>query len=275
MISKMKRCLALVAAVAAVFLLGNCSGGGFRSVTDFEAAKFLKHVQIWAVEGNGHKTSIVKPTRSLTVNGSPAVPITRDGYFLATSHGVPKGSDVLTMRDAANLPVYLTKVNESGPAEFQTIAVKSPLRYERQTGIPAGIREQRLRVVKRHFASDLVLLKASFPTQDYVEVLSSVPAPGEPVYFPTNPLLGERSALLLTPLERIEITSSGTWFVAVDHMASYGYSGTPMMNPEGKLIALGAKGLMSKKHPKLWGSGMSWELLEEMIAADRAAHGGR
>lgn len=267
----MSRRLALaVLLLASPFALGSCSSSQYRDLTAQESQTFLKHVQIWVMSPKAGRASILNPPAGAEVDASLAVPITSDGYLLATAHGVPAKGVVLTLRDGENHPVYISLLDGKGPAEFQVVSADGEdagLRSSKSTTV--RLKEQRLRVVKRYYASDLVLLKAPFRTPDHVKVLSSVPVPNEPVYFPSNPVLGERNALVLCPLDRIAITSANSWFVAVEHAARQGYSGTPMMNQEGDLIALGVKSSLSAKHPVLWGSGIAKETLDEAIASDR------
>lgn len=265
---------ALLAALALSWGLAACSNARYRELSEAEAGLFLKHVQLWVMAPQGGRASILKPAKGSSVDASLAVPVTRDGYLLATSHGVPRGKVALTLLDGENRPVYVATLDGKGPAEFQVVTSLRPLEGWRMNQPPPGTRERRLRVVQRFPSSDLVLLKAPFATPRHVEVLSSVPMPREPVYFPSNPLLGEQGTLVLCPLDYIQITSANTWFVSVEHIASQGYSGTPMMNHEGRLIALGVKSSLSREHPVLWGSGISKEVLDETIARDRRRQGG-
>lgn len=267
----MLRCLALVVLLALPLSLGSCtSSGQSRDLTNQEAQTFLKHVQIWVMSPQKGRASILRPPAGAEVDASLAVPISSDGYLLATAHGIPAQGVVLTLRDGSNRPVYISLLDGKGPAEFQVVVQGGDGAAAASTRTTAvKLTEQRLRVVKRFYASDLVLLKAPFRTPSYVKVLSSVPVPNEPVYFPSNPVLGEANALVLCPLDRVAITSVSSWFIAVEHAARQGYSGTPMMNQDGELIALGVKSSLSSKHPVLWGSGISKEMLDEAMAADR------
>jgi hypothetical protein len=268
----MLRCLALAVLLALPISLGSCaSSGQSRELSNQEAQTFLKHVQIWVMSPKKGRASILRPPAGAEVDASLAVPISSDGYLLATAHGIPAHGVVLTLRDGENRPVYISLLDGKGPAEFQVVIPGSDGEGAAASTrtVAVKLKEQRLRVVKRFYASDLVLLKAPFRTPSYVKVLSSVPVPNEPVYFPSNPVLGEANALVLCPLDRVAITGISSWFIAVEHAARQGYSGTPMMNQDGELIALGVKSSLSSKHPVLWGSGLSKETLDEAMAVDR------
>ena len=211
-----------------------------------------------------------------TINVSLAVPVSSDGYFIATAHGVGSDEGVMALLYKNQIPVSVTREdNLDGDPSHLMLSGQNPFKMDFQPQLVADISSVKLRIVATYPSKDLALLKAPFATPEYFNIRKHGAKEDENISYTLNPLSTENIGSVNAPIYMVENDESNNKIYWIRSDISYGDSGAGIFDAKSQLLGIAISVTQDEKTGLdfIKAASLDKKIIDKAIAADRISNG--